>query len=116
MKLIAYILFFHTLFLALEPGVKAICFSEVETECCSGSCKPVAEKKSQPEKHPVEKDSGNQTDCNPFAACNACSGYTVALTFISTIPVSFYIEQHTFLSENFPSETAIDFWQPPKIS
>ena len=115
MKFIAYILSFHILFLALEPGVKAICFGKDKTECCSGSCKPVSEEKSQPEKQPVNKDAGDQTGCNPFATCNTCSGYTVALSFISLSPEIFHIEQYTPVTENFPSEIAIDFWQPPKI-
>jgi hypothetical protein len=116
MRLFACILSFHILFLALEPGVKAICFAEYKTECCGGSCKSVSEEKSQTEKQPVKKDAGNQTACNPFATCNACSGYTLALIFSSLSPEVFLINQHTPVTENFPSKIAIDFWQPPKIS
>lgn len=114
MKLFAYIVSFHILFLAFEPGVKAICSWEDKTECCNSSCKIVSEEKSQPVQ-PVKKDGGCQTGCNPFATCNACSGYTHVFTFISLSPEIFHIEQYPTVTENFSSVIAIDFWQPPKI-
>lgn len=116
MRLIAYILSFHILLLALEPVMNVIDFGEDKTECCGGSCKPIPIQKSQSEQQPVKKDSGIQTVCNPFAICNGCTGWTIVYTFILSIPEIYHKGQYTPVTVNLPSKIDFDFWQPPKIA
>lgn len=116
MRIIAFIFSLYIIFLAIEPGIKAIGFGGSKTECCGDLCKPIEEEKSQPEKKSESKDCSDDSGCNPFQVCKACTGCTVALAFISVSPIIFLNELPAPDTERIPSQFALDFWQPPKFS
>ncbi len=72
MKIFAFIFSFYLLFLAIEPGLKAMSISESQQSgCCSeSSCEPLEEKQS--EKKSEKKDCDDSAGCNPFQSCKTC--------------------------------------------
>lgn len=107
MKMLALILSFIILFLAVEPGVKIILtHSDTEQGCCGGI----------KDNHEME-ESGNgcsQTTCNPFFKCRSCAILFVSISYF--FPEKIQNSTKTEIpyqlksTSPFPSE----FWQPPK--
>jgi hypothetical protein len=112
MKIVAFILSFYLLFLAIEPGLKAMSLSESEQSgCCSdSSCEPI--EKKQPEKRGCDDNQG----CNPFQSCKTCTAFTSAVVCLNFIPNIVFSKLHTEKQDKVPPQITIDFWHPPKIA
>lgn len=107
MKIFAFILSMHILFLAVEPGMDLIFNHSVTEHGCCGGIKDEMET----QKH----DSGCcQSMCNPFQKCNTCT-----IAFVNTYfsySCKFFDFELTGINikESFVSQFESDFWQPPK--
>lgn len=116
MKIFAFIFSFYLLFLAIEPGLKAMSVSEShETSCCDDtSCEPIEEK--QPEKQSEKKGSDDNTACNPFQICKACIAFTGDFALQTFTPIILFSKQQADNKDKVPPQITLDFWQPPKIA
>lgn len=111
MKIFASIMAFGVLFLSVQPAL-ALLKQKQSTQCCGGGChKTTDEKKSSGD------NNSPSNNCNPFQSCasNICS-FTVTSSFLSIKAPNLYSNNFTPFSENFYSQFAPDFWQPPKIA
>ena len=104
---------FIVLFLSVEPAL-ALLKKKQTTECCGGGCHKTGNEQKQ---EPSGDNNSQNNNCNPFQSCasNICS-FTVTSSFFSIKEPHFYSNNFTPFSENFLSQFAPDFWQPPKIS
>lgn len=112
MKVLASIVAFVVLFLSVEPAF-ALLQNKESTECCGGSCHEDTDSQKQ---GPSSTDNSQDNNCNPFQSCgNSICNFTVPFSFFSINKHLFYSNNFTLFSENFLSQFAPDFWQPPKI-
>jgi hypothetical protein len=112
MKLFASIMAFIVLFLSVEPAL-ALLKQKQSTECCGGSCHKNTDTQNQ--EQPANDNSQNN-NCNPFQSCaNTVCNFTVASSFFKIKGPLFYSNIFISFSENFRSQFAPDFWQPPKV-
>jgi len=113
MKIIASIMAFVVLFLSVEPAL-ALLKKKQSNECCGEGCHKTGNEQKQ---EPSGDNSSQNDNCNPFQSCasNICS-FTVTSSFFSIKEPQFYSNNFTLFSENFLSQFAPDFWQPPKIA
>lgn len=116
MKIFSFIFSFYLLFLAFEPGVKALSFTEEqETSCCSDkSCQPI--EKQQPEKKQEKKGCDETNNCNPFQTCNNCIAFTSDFVCLNLSPMISFSKPQTDNKDKVPPQITLDFWQPPKIA
>lgn len=112
MKIFASIMAFVVLFLSVEPAL-VLLQKKQTTECCGGSCHKDTDTQNQ--EQPANDNSQNN-NCNPFQSCaNTVCNFTVASSFFNIKGPLFYSNIFIPFSENFLSQFAPDFWQPPKI-
>ncbi len=113
MKIVASIMAFVVLFLSVEPAFDLL-KKKQSTECCGGSCHKTTDEKNQ---KPSGDSNSKNDNCNPFQSCasNICT-FTVTFSFFNIEELHFYSNNFTPFSENFHSQFAPDFWQPPKIA
>lgn len=110
MKIFASIMAFVVLSLSVEPAL-ALLKQKQSTECCGGGCN-----KTTDEQKPSGDNNSPTDNCNPFQSCasNICN-FTVTSSFFNIKAPHFYSNYFTLFSENFRSQFAPDFWQPPKV-
>lgn len=119
MRFLSLIFSFYLLFLAVEPGIKAIFSGQPISECCGGSCTPIKDEKKEQSNDQGNQDKNNTShnaDCNPFEACKACLGYTISISSCQFAINIDYVDLPLPVSDDIPSNLALDFWQPPKIA
>ena len=110
MKIFASIMAFVVLFLSMEP-VLALMKSKQATECCGEACqKTTGEQKSSGD------NNSKNNHCNPFQSCaNIVCYFTVVTSQFNIKAPLFYSNVFIIFSEDFRSQFAPDFWQPPKV-
>ncbi len=101
MKLLAYILAFYLIGLAVVP-------------CCSFDSCPDDKTEQAMQHESGDKDCGN---CSPFFSCEGCAAATIDSSH-HCIEIPSLTAQTVFASYQQPFISAVDydFWQPPKIS
>ena len=116
MKIFSFIFSFYLLFLAVEPGMRALSFTEEQqTGCCNDkSCQPI--EKQQPEKKQEKKDCNDTNTCNLFQTCGNCIAFTSDFVCLNLSPIIAFSQPHTENKDKVPPAIALDFWQPPKIA
>lgn len=116
MKITAAILSIFISFLALKPGVDAVCslLIDLQGTCCDTVCTPLSDKDSTNDQEPIN-DCSDGT-CNPFQVCNSSVlliNQVVAIDNASK-PASFLKASFTYRSA-VTSQYISDFWQPPRF-
>lgn len=116
MKIFSFIFSFYLLFLAVEPGLKAMTLNEAqEISCCSDtSCEPI--EKEQPAKQLEKKEGDDNSACNPFQICKACIAFTGAFALQTVTPIILFATLQSGNKDKVPPQITLDFWQPPKIA
>lgn len=116
MKIFSFIFSFYILFLALEPGIKALTLTEEQqTSCCNdNSCQPI--EKQLPAKKSEKKGCDETTNCNPFQICKTCTAFTGDFALQTFTPIILFAKPQADNKEKVPPQITLDFWQPPKIA
>ena len=110
MKVVALLLSFHILCLALAPPAMINILLPVtnmsKKACCS------SDKKQSPPVHQQQKDCCGGI-CNPFMSC--CNGHALLSKSLSlSVPFSYLTQEFNNLSETQLSDYSADTWNPPK--
>ena len=107
MKIIAGILAFVILFLAVQPAFASFMKVE-EVECSSDCCKHDTTNQQS-------DDQACSDFCNPLLKCGTCAiGNMEFINFVIDAPV-FLLDKPLPLPQSLFSQFAPDFWQPPKL-
>ena len=116
MKIFNFIFSYYLLFLAFEPGIRALSFTEgQEISCCGDiSCPPI--QKEQPSKQSEKKGCDQTTNCNPFQICKTCTAFPCDFGLQTFSPIILFAKQQADSKEKIPAQISLDFWQPPKIA
>jgi hypothetical protein len=116
MKIFAFIFSFYLLFLAIEPGLKAMSKSESQQSgCCNDkSCEPI--EKKLPAKQSEKKEGTDNKVCNPFQFCKSCIGFNADIKLVAFTLVILFAKPQADNKVKVPPQITLDFWQPPKIA
>jgi hypothetical protein len=112
MKIFSFIISFYLLFLAFQPGMKMLSFSEeTETSCCDHkTCEPVREEPAG------DNSCGENENCNPFQTCSNLFAFTSEFVRLNlTLSIARAIPDSDTKDPMLQS-IAIDFWRPPRIA
>ena len=116
MKILSFIFSFYILFLALEPGIISLSFTEIQqTGCCNDkSCQPI--EKPLPAKKSEKKGCGETSNCNPFQICKTCTAFISGFALQTITPIILFAKPQANNKEKVPAQITFDFWQPPKMA
>ena len=111
MKMVAFILSFVILSLAVKPGMETLFLqADMEQSCCGGVIAV------EDECQDTEEDADcTQGSCNPFSICNSCTIVFMKVSFQYTLSPQSHILHSYSYKPSFVSQFSVDFWQPPKI-
>lgn len=114
MNRLTYILAFFILFLAMKPGMDALCVQEnSERFSCSKPCKALSDKDKTDDQN--QDNSCDGKACNPFQVCGSCVLICLQISAVCiTEPTAYHDKGFTYRNVFTPQFTP-DFWQPPKI-
>jgi len=114
MKFVALLFSFYLIFLAIEPGLKAVSIIKGKPiTCCSDTqCEPFDKK--EPINHTENDKIPNA--CNPFQFCKCCSFVNREMSVLTDVSLTLFSSVHLAYKENVPPQISLEFWQPPKIA